>query len=78
MLLPFLHDSSPLSIGISMFIVGIASLSLVMDFDFIEKGEEKGAPKYMEWYAAFGLMVTLIWLYMTLLRLLALLANRQN
>ena len=72
----FLHDSSPLSIGISVFIVIIASLNLVLDFDFIENGAEVGAPKYMEWYAAFGLMVTLIWLYIELLHLLAKLQSR--
>ena len=72
----FLHDSSPLSIGISVFIVIIASLNLVLDFDFIENGAEIGAPKYMEWYAAFGLMVTLIWLYIELLHLLVKLQSR--
>ncbi|MCS5660505.1 MAG: Bax inhibitor-1/YccA family protein [Dehalococcoidia bacterium] len=72
----FLHDSSPLSIGISVFIVIIASLNLVLDFDFIENGAEMGAPKYMEWFAAFGLMVTLIWLYLEILHLLAKLQNR--
>ena len=72
----FLHDSSPLSIGISVFIVIIASLNLVLDFDFIENGAEVGAPKYMEWYAAFGLMVTLIWLYIEILHLLAKLQSR--
>ena len=55
----------------SVFIVTIAALNLVMDFDFIERGSEQGAPKYMEWYGAFGLMVTLIWLYLEILRLLA-------
>ena len=72
----FLHDSSPLSIGISVFIVIIASLNLVLDFDFIENGAAMGAPKYMEWFAAFGLMVTLIWLYLEILHLLAKLQNR--
>ncbi len=72
----FLHDSSPLSIGISVFIVIIASLNLVLDFDFIENGVEAGAPKYMEWFAAFGLMVTLIWLYIEILHLLAKLRGR--
>jgi len=72
----FLHDSSPLSIGISVFIVIIASLNLVLDFDFIENGAEMGAPKYMEWFAAFGLMVTLIWLYLEILHLLAKLQSR--
>ncbi len=67
----FLHDSSPLSVGISLVIVAVAAFSLVIDFDFIEEGEENGAPKYMEWYAAFGLIVTLIWLYIEILRLLS-------
>lgn len=73
----FLHDSSPLSIGISVFIVIIASLNLVLDFDFIENGAEGGAPKYMEWFAAFGLMITLVWLYIEILHLLAKLNNRR-
>lgn len=72
----FLHDSSPLSIGISLVIVIVAALNLIMDFDFIEDGERTGAPKFMEWYAAFGLMVTLVWLYLEILRLLAKLKDR--
>ncbi|MFY7651938.1 MAG: Bax inhibitor-1/YccA family membrane protein [Chitinophagaceae bacterium] len=74
--LAFMHDSSPLGIGISLFVVAIASLNLIMDFDMIEKGAENGAPKYMEWYGAFGLMVTLVWLYLEILKLLMRLANR--
>jgi uncharacterized YccA/Bax inhibitor family protein len=70
-------NSSMLSIGFSLFVVVIASLNLVMDFDFIEEGAEKGAPKYMEWYGAFGLLVTLIWLYLEILRLLAKLSSRR-
>ena len=70
-------NSSMLSIGFSLFVVVIASLNLVMDFDFIESGAEKGAPKYMEWYGAFGLLVTLIWLYLEILRLLAKLNSRR-
>jgi len=73
----FLAGSSLLSIGISCVVVVIAALNLVLDFDFIETGAEVGAPKYMEWYAAFGLLVTLIWLYIEILRLLAKLANRK-
>ena len=73
----FLHDSSPLSIGISLVIVVVAALNLVLDFDFIEKGVEYRAPKYMEWYAAFGLLVTLVWLYLEMLRLLAKLQGRK-
>jgi uncharacterized YccA/Bax inhibitor family protein len=70
-------NSSMLSIGFSLFVVVIASLNLVMDFDFIEEGAKKGAPKYMEWYGAFGLLVTLIWLYLEILRLLAKLNSRR-
>lgn len=69
-------NSSLMSIGFSLFIVVIASLNLVLDFDFIEEGAEKGAPKYMEWYGAFGLLVTLIWLYLEILKLLSKLRNR--
>lgn len=69
--IPYIHESGPIGIGFSVFVVIIASLNLVLDFDFIEKGAENNAPKYMEWYATFGLMVTLIWLYLEILRLLA-------
>lgn len=69
--MPMVHESTPLGIGFSIFVVIIASLNLVMDFDFIEQGAEANAPKYMEWYGAFGLMVTLIWLYIEILRLLS-------
>ena len=67
----FLNAATPLGIGISLFVVIIASLNLIIDFDMIENGARMGAPKYMEWYGAFGLMVTLIWLYMEILRLLS-------
>jgi len=70
-------NASMLSIGFSLFVVIIASLNLVLDFDFIEEGAEKGAPKYMEWYGAFGLLVTLIWLYIEILHLLAKLNSRK-
>ena len=70
-------NSSMLSIGFSLFVVVIASLNLVMDFDFIEEGAANGVPKYMEWYGAFGLLVTLIWLYLEILRLLAKLSSRR-
>ena len=74
----FLHDSSLLSIGISFFVVIVAALNLVLDFDFIENGARAGnLPKYMEWYAAFGLLVTLVWLYLEILRLLMKLADRK-
>ena len=72
------NNASILSIGFSLFVVVIASLNLVLDFDFIEEGAEKGAPKYMEWYGAFGLLITLIWLYLEILRLLAKLYSRRN
>jgi len=72
----FMVGSGLVSIGFSLFVVGIASLNLVLDFDFIERGAEAGAPKYMEWYGAFGLMVTLVWLYIEILQLLAKLRGR--
>jgi uncharacterized YccA/Bax inhibitor family protein len=75
--MPFIHDSGPIGIGFSVFVVVIAALNLVLDFDFIENGAAGGAPKFMEWYAAFGLMVTLIWLYLEILRLLAKLRSRR-
>ena len=71
-------NSSLMSIGFSLFVVIIASLNLVLDFDFIEEGVEQGAPKFMEWYGVFGLLVTLIWLYLEILRLLAKLQSRRN
>lgn len=74
--IPFIHESGLIGIGFSLFVVTIAALNLVLDFDFIEKGAETGAPKFMEWYAAFGLMVTLVWLYIEILRLLAKLRSR--
>jgi len=67
----FIHSSGPMGIGFSVFVVIIAALNLVLDFDFIEKGAELNAPKYMEWYGAFALMVTLVWLYLEILRLLS-------
>lgn len=73
----FMYDSSMLSIGISLFVVGIAALNLILDFDMIEQGAENGAPKVMEWYGAFGLMVTLVWLYLEILRLLSKLASNK-
>ena len=74
--MPFIHESGLIGIGFSLFVVVIAALNLVLDFDFIEQGAEAGAPKFMEWYGAFGLMVTLIWLYVEMLRLLAKLRGR--
>lgn len=75
--LNFLHGSGTFSIGFSLVVVGVAALNLVLDFAFIERSSQSGAPKYMEWYGAFGLMVTLIWLYLEILRLLAKLAGRE-
>jgi uncharacterized YccA/Bax inhibitor family protein len=77
MQVPYLHDSGWIGIGISLFIVVVAALNLVLDFDFIESGVDHQAPKYMEWYAAFGLLVTLVWLYLEMLRLLAKLNSRR-
>ncbi len=72
----FIHSSGPIGIGFSVVVVIIAALNLVLDFDFIETGVERGAPKYMEWYGGFALLVTLIWLYLEILRLLAKLRER--
>ncbi|MDC1081151.1 Bax inhibitor-1/YccA family protein [Flavobacteriaceae bacterium] len=72
-----IQNASLMSVGFSLVVVVIAALNLVLDFDFIEEGAEKGAPKYMEWYGAFGLLVTLIWLYLEILRLLAKLNSRK-
>jgi uncharacterized YccA/Bax inhibitor family protein len=69
--IPLIHEATPLGILFSVVVVVIAALNLVLDFDFIERGAAMGAPKYMEWYGAFGLLVTLIWLYLEMLRLLA-------
>jgi len=74
--MPMIHESGIVGIGFSLVVVVIAALNLVLDFDFIESGVEQGAPKYMEWYGAFGLMVTLVWLYVEFLRLLAKLQSR--
>jgi len=74
--IPYIHESGLIGIGFSLVVVVIAALNLVLDFDFIENGERSSAPKYMEWYASFGLLVTLVWLYMEILRLLAKLRSR--
>jgi uncharacterized YccA/Bax inhibitor family protein len=76
--IPFIHDSGPIGIAFSLFVVGLAALNLVLDFDFIERGATMGAPKYMEWVGAFGLLVTLVWLYLEILRLLAKLQDRRR
>lgn len=69
--IPYLHEGGIMGIGISVVIIGIASMNLLLDFDMFEKGEQLGAPKYMEWFAAMGLLVTLVWLYIEFLRLLS-------
>ena len=74
--MPLIHSTGIFGIGFSLVVVVIAALNLVLDFDFIENGAAAGAPKYMEWYAAFGLMVTLIWLYIEILHLLSKLQRR--
>jgi len=75
--IPLIHSSGVFGIGFSLVVVTIAALNLVLDFDFIEKGSQVGVPKYMEWYGAFGLMVTLVWLYIEILRLLSKLRSRR-
>jgi uncharacterized YccA/Bax inhibitor family protein len=74
--IPLIHSNGTFGILFSVFVVVIAALNLVLDFDFIEEGAERGAPKYMEWYGAFGLLVTLVWLYLEILRLLMKLQSR--
>jgi uncharacterized YccA/Bax inhibitor family protein len=71
------NGSGPIGILFSLFVVGIAALNLVLDFDFVEQGVRSGAPKYMEWYGAFGIMVTLVWLYLEMLRLLSKINSRR-
>lgn len=75
--LPFIHSSGPIGIGFSVFVVVIAALNLVLDFDYIEDAARRGAPKHLEWYGAFALMVTLVWLYIEILRLLSKLNDRK-
>ena len=78
--IPFMNigNSSPLAIGINLFIVAIAALSLILDFQMIEVGASTGAPKYMEWYGAWGLLVTMVWLYLEILKLLSRFANSRQ
>ena len=78
MSVPLIHSSGTWGILFSLFVVVIAALNLVLDFDFIETGVERGAPKYMEWYGALGLLVTLVWLYLEILRLLAKVQGRRH
>jgi len=72
-----INSGSPIGIGFSLLVVGIAALNLVLDFDLIEQGARYNAPKYMEWYSAFALMITLVWLYLEILRLLSKMRSRQ-
>lgn len=72
----FMYGGGTMGIVISLVIVGVAALNLVLDFDFIEQGSNAGLPRYFEWYGAFGLMVTLVWLYIEILRLLSMFASR--
>ncbi len=74
--MPFLHDTGPIGIGISLVIVGIAAFNLLLDFAVIEDGVNRGSPKYMEWYCGMALLVTLVWLYLEILRLLSKLRGR--
>jgi uncharacterized YccA/Bax inhibitor family protein len=69
--MPFIHEAGPVGIGFSLVVVVIAALNLLLDFDFIERGVRQQAPKYMEWYGGFSLLVTLVWMYLEILRLLA-------
>jgi uncharacterized YccA/Bax inhibitor family protein len=71
-----INGSGIIGIGFSLIVVAVAALNLVLDFDFIERGVQYGAPKYMEWYGAFGIMVTLVWLYLEILRLLSKMRSR--
>lgn len=73
--MPFIHDTGMMGIGISAFIIVIACMNLLLDFDNFERGEKYGAPKYYEWFSAMGLLITLVWLYIELLRLLSKLSS---
>ena len=74
---PMIHSNGPIGILFSLVVIGFASFSLLLDFSFIEQGSRSSAPRYMEWYCAFSLMVTLIWIYLEILRLLAKLSDRR-
>ena len=74
--IPFIHDSGMIGIGFSVLVVGLAAFNLVLDFQLIEEGAAMGAPKYFEWYASFGLLVTLVWLYIDILHLLSKLSRK--
>jgi uncharacterized YccA/Bax inhibitor family protein len=75
--MPLIHESTTMGIVFSLVVVAIAALNLILDFDMIEQGAKRGAPKYMEWYGAFGLLVTIVWLYLEILRLLSKFASRK-
>jgi uncharacterized YccA/Bax inhibitor family protein len=72
---PYLHQAGPIGIGISLVIIGVAALNLLLDFDNFEKGEKYGVPSYMEWFSAMGLLITLVWLYIEILRLIAMFSS---
>jgi uncharacterized YccA/Bax inhibitor family protein len=74
--MPMIHSSGPLGIGFSLLVTAVAAFNLVLDFDLIEQGAAQGAPKFMEWYGGFALLVTLVWLYLEMLRLLSKLQRR--
>jgi len=74
--IPYIHGSGPIGIGFSLLVIGLGALCLAADFDFIERGVENGAPKKLEWRAVFGLLVTLVWIYLEILRLLAKMQRR--
>ena len=74
--MPFIHDTGAIGIGFSLLVIGLAALNLILDFDLIDRGVQEGAPRYLEWFAAFALMVTLVWLYLEMLRLLSKLNRR--
>jgi uncharacterized YccA/Bax inhibitor family protein len=73
--IPFIHEGGMMGIGFSLLVIGIATMNLLLDFDNIEKGAQYSAPKYMEWYSAMGLLITLVWLYLEMLRLLSKIAR---
>lgn len=73
--LPYLHEGGAIGIGISLLIIGVAAMNLLLDFDNFEKGEQYGAPAYMEWFSAMGLIITLVWLYVEILRLVAIFSS---
>ena len=73
--LPYLHDGGMIGIGISLLIIGVAAMNLLLDFDNFDKGEKYGAPAYMEWFSAMGLLITLVWLYIEILRLIAIFSS---